>query len=62
VSPAKKRGRGRPALPKGTARMGVFAIRLSDEEREAIDVAAERSGKPITRWARDVLLAATDTA
>ena len=42
----------------GTARTGVFAIRLSDEERGAIEMAAGRAGKPITQWARDVLIEA----
>jgi uncharacterized protein (DUF1778 family) len=34
----------------------VFAIRLSDDERAAIEAAAEREGKPVSQWARDVLL------
>jgi uncharacterized protein (DUF1778 family) len=42
--------------------MGVFAVRLSDEERRAIDRAAESEGKPVTKWARDVLLAAARTS
>jgi uncharacterized protein (DUF1778 family) len=37
----------------------VFSLKLSDDERAAIDAAAERAGKPVTRWARDVLLLAT---
>lgn len=48
---------GRPTLPEGTARTQVFALKLSADERAAIDAAAERVGKPVTQWARDVLLA-----
>jgi len=44
----------------GTARTGVFAIRLSDEERAAIEAAAERAGKQVTQCARDQLLLGAD--
>jgi uncharacterized protein (DUF1778 family) len=53
---ADKRGPGRPAFKEGTAKTGVFAIRLSDEERAAIETAADRAGKPVTQWARDILV------
>jgi len=53
----KKIGPGRPAFEKGTARTGVFTIRISDEERAAIVAAAERAGKPVTQWARETLVA-----
>ena len=46
-------------MEKGTARVGVFTIRLSDDERTAIEDAAQRTGKPVTQWAREMLLAAT---
>lgn len=59
MSAAKKlRGPGRPALPKGTAKVGMFAVRLSAEARAAIDAAAERAGVPVTQWARDALMRA----
>jgi predicted transcriptional regulator len=38
--------------------MGVFTIRLSDEERTAIDQAADQTGTHVTPRARDALLAA----
>lgn len=56
---ARKRGPGRPAFAEGTAKTGVFAIRLSDDERSAIVAAAERDGKPITQWAREILIQAS---
>jgi predicted HicB family RNase H-like nuclease len=59
VKADKKLGPGRPAFAEGTARTGVFTIRLSDEERAAIVVAAEHAGKPVTQWARETLLLAT---
>ena len=55
---SEKRRPGRPAFADGTARTGVFAVRLSDEERKAIQAAATRAGKPVTRWAREALVAA----
>jgi uncharacterized protein (DUF1778 family) len=57
-----KRGPGRPAFAEGTARTGVFAIRLSDEERAAIEAAAESTGKPVTQWAREALMLAAARA
>lgn len=51
-----RRGPGRPAFQEGTARTNVFTMKLSDAERAAIDEAAERAGKPVSRWARDALL------
>jgi predicted HicB family RNase H-like nuclease len=57
----RKRGPGRPAFAEGTARTGVFTIRLSDEERAALEAAAEQAGKPVTQWAREVLIGASVT-
>jgi len=53
-----KRGPGRPPMREGTAKTGVFAIRLSEYERGAIEMAAGRAGKPITQWAREILVKA----
>lgn len=53
-----ERGPGRPAFAEGTARTGVFTIRLSDDERAAIEAAAERAGKPVTQWARETMIEA----
>jgi hypothetical protein len=52
-----KRGPGRPAFKEGTARTGVFTLKLSDDERAAIEAAAGRAGKLVTQWAREALLA-----
>ena len=49
---------GRPPLPDGAAK-SVFAIRLSDSERDAVKQAAKQAGKPMSQWAREVLLQAT---
>jgi uncharacterized protein (DUF1778 family) len=62
VSGKKTRGPGRPAFEEGTARTLVFSIKLSAEERAAIDAAAERAGKPVTQWARETLLSAAQNA
>jgi len=61
VSDTKKQTRarmGRPPLAEGTARTQVFSIKLSAEERAAIEAAAERAGQQVTRWARDALVSA----
>lgn len=54
----EKRGPGRPPMPEGAAKGNMFAVRLTPAERAAIDAAAERAGKGVTQWAREVLLAA----
>jgi uncharacterized protein (DUF1778 family) len=48
---------GRPPLPRGEARAVVFTLRLTDEERDALDRAAKLAGKPVTQWARETLVA-----
>lgn len=51
------RGPGRPAFADGTARTTVFSLKLSEEDRATIEAAAGRAGMPLSRWAREVLLA-----
>jgi predicted HicB family RNase H-like nuclease len=55
-----RRGPGRPPFPTGKAKVGVFAIRLSAEERAAIRLAAERAGLSVSEWARNELLEAAN--
>lgn len=38
----------------------VFQIRVNEEEKSAIDRAAERSGSKASEWGRNVLLQATE--
>lgn len=47
-------------MATGTAKVGVFTLRLSAEERASIEAAAERAGKPVTQWAREAVLAAAE--
>lgn len=47
--------KGRPPLPKGTARQ-VFALRLTAAERTAIEDAAKLARMPVTQWARMMIL------
>jgi uncharacterized protein (DUF1778 family) len=54
----KKPQRGRPLMPVGVAKIGVFTMRLSDDERALLDAAAMRAGKKPTSWAREILLRA----
>ena len=58
----RKRGPGRPAFEEGTARTAVFTLKVSDQERAAINAAAERAGKPVSQWARETLVAASRAA
>jgi hypothetical protein len=56
-SPAMAAGVSK-TLWEGTARTGVFTLKLSDEERIAIQAAAERAGTSVSQWARAALSAA----
>ena len=50
---------GRPKLPKGKAK-AVFSLRLSEPDQRRIESAAKQSGKPVTQWAREALLSASE--
>lgn len=45
---------GRPALPNG--RRALISTRLSEDERESCELAAQREGKSLSEWARNTLL------
>jgi hypothetical protein len=53
----KNKKMGRPPLPKGEVR-NQFPMRLSEDERAAVEAAAQKAGQPVTTWARGVLMAA----
>ena len=53
----KKRGRGRPKLPKKDAKGAVMTVRFTKAERKAVDDAAGREGLKTSEWVRNVLLA-----
>lgn len=46
---------GRPAI-SGEPKSNRLPILLTDAERERLDQAAARAGKPTSTWARDELL------
>jgi hypothetical protein len=52
----KRRGPGRPALPKGERKAVIFSVRMSPEEREQIEAAARGQGLKAAAWARMALL------
>jgi hypothetical protein len=49
--------RGRPKKPEGEVRENVLRIRLTDEERAALDEAARARHLDTSTWARAELLA-----
>ena len=53
VADLKRRGRGRPG--RGAAPMQVAAVRLTAEELEALDAAAERRGLSRSEAIREAL-------
>ena len=54
----KRRKPGRPKLPKEERKAAIFSVRLSPEERDQVERAAQASNKKAAAWARDVLLEA----
>lgn len=50
---SKKRGRGRPALPKKHVRGSITPIRLKDEERKAFTKAAKAKNVTLSEWLRE---------
>ena len=53
--PAKKRGRGRPALPKKHVKSNIVPIRLKDEELKAFTKAAKANDQTLSEWMRESL-------
>lgn len=49
---------GRPPLPEGEAKAKTFCLRLTAEERGAINAAAKRAGLRPSEWTRAALAAA----
>lgn len=56
MSPKRKRGPGRPRLPKGEAKGRVLSVRLTATERAAVDAAAAGVSQSPSDWARRVLV------
>jgi hypothetical protein len=52
---APKPRMGRPPLGE-RARLPAFTLRLSEDEKADVYAAAKRDGKPVTQWAREVIL------
>jgi|GEM_PF-1623020 len=51
----KKRGRGRPALPKKHVKSNIIPMRLKDEDLKAFTKAAKASNLTLSEWMRDSL-------
>lgn len=54
---SRKRKRGRPPLPKGTAKEGRLYCRVSESEEREIEAAAKASRTSKSVWIRKTLLA-----
>jgi hypothetical protein len=52
----KRRGPGRPKLPKAKRKVVIFSIRLSEKERAQIDRAARARELKAADWARSILV------
>ncbi len=50
---------GRPPLPDDARKGHMFRIRMTQDERDEIDRAAEAHGESASEWARNLLLKAS---
>ncbi|MGH7976519.1 MAG: plasmid mobilization protein [Limisphaerales bacterium] len=53
-----KKSAGRPKVPKNKAKSPGISVRLTQNERKAIDNAIDASGLSQSEWARKALLSA----
>ncbi len=49
---------GRPPIPRKERKATLLSVRLTEEERRAVERAAKEAGTGLSEWARRVLLAA----
>ncbi len=52
-----KRKRGRPALPKGSARTARLICRMLESDMRELETAAEAAEQSLSDWVRETLLA-----
>jgi predicted HicB family RNase H-like nuclease len=46
---------GRPALPKGHAKSGAIQVRLNDDDRKRVELAAKKSKQTVSEWIRSTI-------
>ncbi len=51
----KKRGRGRPPLPKGHVKAKIVPMRLNDEDVKLFSKAAKARKLSLSEWMRSIL-------
>jgi len=56
----KRKGPGRPTLPRGAGREVALNVRFRPDERRQIEAAARAAEESLSDWARRVLFAAAD--
>jgi predicted HicB family RNase H-like nuclease len=57
---AKKARIGRPPVPAKLAKGSLLSVRFSEDERKALERAAEREGVSLSEWARGTLTNAAE--
>jgi len=50
---------GRPPKPKGEAKAEVLTVRLTKDERRAVDSASRAAGLAVSEWSRAALIRAS---
>ena len=54
----KPRKAGRPPLPEGNAKATMLRVRVTPDERAALEAAAMANGQTVSEWIRSTLNAA----
>ena len=57
----KPRKAGRPPLPKGNAKAVMLRVRVTADERAAIEAAAKANNQKAAEWIRGTLAAAVES-
>ena len=56
---SKPKRAGRPKLPEGNAKAAMLRVRITPEEREAIEAKAKAGNLSVSQWIRSTLGVAT---
>lgn len=51
---------GRPKLPKESRKLQITGVRLRQEERKKVELAAQQKGQKLSNWMRETLISTAD--
>lgn len=57
----KRKGRGRPKLPRGEAKGRIVPVRFTADDLKAMTAKAKENDQTLSEWIRSTLSAATES-